>query len=268
MTTSSTVLLILLPLSLVGGEVRTGDSIDGVLTAMGTPRGRLQIGSRERLCFDRGEVEVSAGVVTSVALRSEEAQVALETKRTADALRAREEHAINQARLIAEGEALKTRKLSDPGFQATPLKYQVAFWEDFSRRYPAVPCLDQLSVTRARIAEQVKSEQMQAQRLAELEARIAEAQARAAEANARAARDRDYYPACVNSSDYYRGFADYHQSGRASTHYDNAVMACRSDASRPAPSNRDDRSQFSSHTASAFSGQDWLVWPSPTQPRR
>ena len=261
-------LLIFLPLPLVAGEVKTGDRIDSARSSLGVPRGRLHVGDRELFYFDRGTVEVSAGLVTRVNVRSEEDQTALENKRTTDAVRSREEQEINQARLITEGDALKTRKLSDPAFLATPLRYQVAFWEDFSRRYSAVSCVEQLSIARSKLAEQVQGEQVQAQRLAELEARIAEAEARAAEAEARADRARGYYSSYGNSYDYYPIFTASHPRHRVSIRDNNAVLICRSDSSRLVTQRRDDRSQFSSHTAMAFAGQDWLVWPSPAQARR
>lgn len=159
--------LVLLPLTVFAGAVKNGDRIDTVLTALGGPRGRAQIGSRELLCFDRGEVELISGVVTRVALRSAEAQAAFETKRTAEALRLREEQEIRLDRLTAEGEALKISKLADKLFQSAPAREQVEFWRNFASRYSAVPCTEQLYLARARLYEQEQAEE--SRRLAELE---------------------------------------------------------------------------------------------------
>jgi hypothetical protein len=199
-------LLLALPLALIAAEVKPGDTPAEVRAALGPPRGQLQMGGRELFYYDRGEVELRSGVVTRVALRSVEEQAALEARRVAEAVRVREEQEIRRARLSAEGDALKARKLSDPSFLAAPLGYQVAFWEDFSRRYSDVPSAEQLNMARARLAEQVaegRARAVQDQRLAELEARVAEAEARTAEANTGAVYAGGYYP-------YYHGSRDYH----------------------------------------------------------
>ncbi len=188
-------LLFALPLILNAADVKRGDTRSEVCANLGIPRGHLEVGGRELLYFDRGEVELRSGVVIRAALRSQEDQVVFDARRSAETIRVREEQEIRQAGLIVEGEALKARKLTDSAFQASPVAYQVAFWEDFSRRYSKVSSTEELSIARARLAEQVTKAQLQAeqaQRIAELEARVAEAEARTAEANARAFRARGY----------------------------------------------------------------------------
>jgi hypothetical protein len=197
--------LLALPLALVAGEVRLGDNSEEVRSTLGAPRGRTQIGTREIFYYDRGEVELNAGTVTRVALRSVDEQLALDAKREADAQRYREEQETHFARMTADGEELKARKLHDPVFQATPAAYQVAFWEDFSRRYTEVPCAEQLEVAQARLAES----QAQAQRLADLEARVADAEAQLAPTQSNDYSD-GYYPYGYGaygygSSGYYSG---------------------------------------------------------------
>jgi hypothetical protein len=165
-------------------EVGLGDTIAEVRQNLGVPRGELHVGGRDLFYYDRGEVESRSGVVTRVSLRSVADQTALEARRAADILRVREENELRRARLTLEGNELKARKLADPSFASSPLVYQVAFWEDFSRRYSEVPVSEQLVLSRARFAEQVvRSEERneKEKRLADLEARIAEAEARAAE---------------------------------------------------------------------------------------
>lgn len=190
------ILLLFAPLTWAAADVTVGDSSESVRSNLGVPRGTLRVGDRDILYYDRGEVELGSGVVTRVSLRSEDEQAALEAKRAAEARRVREEREILRARLIAEGRELKARKLADLSFQSAPLDYQVAFWEDFSRRYADVPSGEQLQVARARLTEQAterqaKSEQIR--RLAELEARVAEAEARS-EAMADRPVRRFYYP--------------------------------------------------------------------------
>jgi hypothetical protein len=188
-------LLLSLPLALNAAEVQRGETLDEVRNVLGAPQGQLRIGNRQLLYYDRGEVELQSGAVTRVALLSVEEHAEQTARRAAAAARIREEQEIRQARQIADGDALKTRKLADPSFLATPLAYQVAFWEDFSRRYPDVPIAEQLTVARLRLAEQVeekRAQTAQAERLAELEIRVHEAEARAAEAESTARRIRYY----------------------------------------------------------------------------
>jgi len=289
MKTALFAFLILLPPGLLADEVKIGDSTEGVLSTMGTPRGRLRIADRERFCFDRGEIEVRNGTVTRVALRTLEAQAAYEAKSAADARRVQEE----QARLAAAGEALKASKRTDAVFLATSPSYQVAFWDNFSRQYPGVPCNDELSVARARLAEREDNALAQAN-----EARRAELDAQALEEtrSAHVPIDSGYYPI-----GYDRGYFAYDGRQRRldREYYDRVHPRSdntdrsndadqrdrRRDRDRSRPSDRSsaifcaspsrptatvfaDRSHVSSHTAMAFTGQDWLVWPSPAQALR
>ncbi len=174
----------------IASEIRVGDSTAQVRLTLGAPRGEVHAGSREVFYYDRGEVEVRDGVVKRVSLRSEEEQSALEARRSAEATRIRNEREIREAGLAAEGDALKARKLGDPGFLGSPLSRQLAFWQDFSRRYPGSPCAVELDEVRARFAlenEERQKQLEQARRLADLEARVT-----AAENEARLGRQYDY----------------------------------------------------------------------------
>ena len=188
------VFLLSLPLALAAAEVKTGDSLNDVRATLGAPRGQLKIGDRQILHYDRGEIELQSGSVTRVALLSVGDYTALEAKRAADAVRINEEN----VRLDAQGEELKARKLADSAFAASPLTYQLAFWQDFSRRYPGVPVTEQLTVAHMRVAEQFNAQHAQEERLAELEARVTDAEARADAADAKAYRFASY----VGSGDY------------------------------------------------------------------
>ncbi len=183
MKTVPCVLLLTLPLVLSAAEVRPGDSLQLVRATLGTPRGQLLVDGRQLLYYERGEIELRTGAVTRVALLSVEDHTAREARRAAAAGRIREEQEILRARLNTEGEALKARKLADASFLAAPLAYQVAFWEDFSRRYPDVTSAEQLTIARLRLAEQLeekRARELREERLADLEARLAAAEARAA----------------------------------------------------------------------------------------
>jgi hypothetical protein len=88
--------------------------------------------------------------------------------------RMRTEREAQRSRLIAEGTALRDRKLADAAFLAAPLAYQVSYWENFTRSYPGVPCVEPLTVARMRLNEKVeekRQQEEQANRLAEIEER-------------------------------------------------------------------------------------------------
>lgn len=168
------ILVMVLPLAMVAREVAIGDSAVQVREELGAPRGHMQVGERDVLYFDRGEVTLSGGRVSRVAVRSREEQAAFESKQAASAARADE----TRNRLMEEGRTLMAGKLSDPVFQATPYSYQVSFWENFSQRYP-VSAAEPLLIARARLAEQAakveadRAHTEQAQRMADLAERVA-----------------------------------------------------------------------------------------------
>ncbi|HEX2862804.1 MAG TPA: hypothetical protein VHN79_14245 [Lacunisphaera sp.] len=160
---------------LVAGEVRPGASLAEVEATLGLPKGKVDVNGRQVLYYERGSIQLDDGVVTQVALLSpeEHAQV------TAREERRREEQDARRAQLQAEGAALRDSKLADKAFQAAPASYQVAFWEDFARRYPGVSCVEPLSFARLRLAEQLDAKRQRdeaARRLDEIEARLAEAE--------------------------------------------------------------------------------------------
>lgn len=189
------VLLLVLPCAILAAEVKPGESIEEVRAALGAPRGQVRAGDRHLLYFDRGEVELKAGTVTRVAILSDEDYVAHEARRAAIAERVREAQA---SRTVA-GEVLKAGQLASATFRNAPPAYQVAFWEDFSQRYPEVSCAEELSIARVTLAEQF--EQRRARD--EQEARVAELEARVAAAEARASQFSSYgYP----SRNYFRGY--------------------------------------------------------------
>lgn len=211
----SAAFVFLLPLTLLAGEVTPGDSLDTVRNTLGAPRGELHLGGRDVLYYDRGEVELRSGLVTRVALRSEEAQAKIEAKRVADDLRIREMLATRQAQLIIEGEALKARQLADPSFLSAPLSYQVAFWRNFSARYTGVSCVEQLNLAQAKYYEQEASERRAAERAqyyAELEAKAREERERTT-----------YYPVYDTGYNYH---TRYTRSYRRSHYYDRDSRDC------------------------------------------
>jgi hypothetical protein len=157
---------------LSAGEVMIGDSLGQVRAVLGAPTGQLEASERHLLYYERGSVELRQGLVTRVDLRSATEQAQLEAR----AQKIYAERDAQRARLWAEGIALRDRKQTDAAFLASPVAYQVAFWENFSRSYPGVPCVEPLTLARLRLGEQLDQKRQQeeaADRLAEMEARLA-----------------------------------------------------------------------------------------------
>lgn len=253
--------LLMLPLILRASEIRPGDHFSTVQATLGEPRGRLQTEARELLYYDRGEVELSRGRVTRVALRSEQDQAAFETQRANEARRAREENALTQARLVTEGTALKARKLSDRAFQTSPLAYQITFWENFSRQYPEVPCAEELSLARARYAEQTAQAELQQRRLAELEARVAETEARAAAAQRRAAHPHTYYPFSAFPYGDHSHRVSHSRPRHRHDEHDERGRDCPPERERA-----DDPTRRPDFSRNAISPTPWAVWDASRSP--
>lgn len=171
---TSLIVALAMPLALLAAPPQIGDSRAEVQAALGAPQGEVRLGERHVLYFAAGSVELRNGAVAHVALLSPEE---LENRR-ARAVAAEEQARERVAQLAEEGEALKAKKLADPAFQAAPLGYQITYWENFTRRYPMVSCVDELDLARARFAEE-ETKASQAERVAELEERLSDAEARA-----------------------------------------------------------------------------------------
>lgn len=187
--------LFLFTLSLAVAEVPLGATLEQVLSTLGQARGQATAGDRVVLYYERGEVELQDGVVIRVALMPRAEFDAEANQRAAEAQRLRDAQEIRRAELKAEGEALKTRQLADPAFRSASAERQVAFWEDFTRRYPDVPASEELLIARLRLSEVQANQRKEvegAERLARLVAKVAEAEARASEAEY-ASRYRSYH---------------------------------------------------------------------------
>lgn len=177
----------------VADEVRPGDSLADVKSALGAPRGQVDVDGRQVLYYERGEVELVNDRVTRVGLRSPEEHAALSAREE----RQRAAREARRAQLIAEGRALRDQKLADRDFKSAPLAYQVSFWESFAASYPGVSVLEPLTIARLKYGEQLAAKQAKEQELARVTAR----EERMAELD----RDQRVYP-LFTSSPYYRHY--------------------------------------------------------------
>lgn len=164
------VLLVGLVLSPLHAELRIGTDRLTVLEALGQPEGRIEMGSLERLFYERGEIQLRDGKVNRIELISETA---------AEARREQQARAAEARR--KRGEAIKANRLEDPDFRARPAAERYAFWRDFQREFPEVDVF--ILYTEAKAAFERDEEQRRtAERLAQVERRVFEAESRARQA--------------------------------------------------------------------------------------
>lgn len=171
-------------------DVVFGDTKEDVLRELGPPAGSIKSGTWELYRYDLGRLELSDGRVTAVdMITPEQAAARRQEAERQRAAQTQSEKERQEAR-ITEGRAVLLDKLADPAFAALPGSAQIAFWEEFMRRYPEVdaqaPYQDALR-KRGEESRQAATER----RLAAMEQRVQDAEARAqrAEADARSARD-------------------------------------------------------------------------------
>lgn len=126
--------LLLLAGSGQADDPQPGDDRQSVLKQLGKPRGRMRMGDRETLVYDRGLVELSTGTVSKVKLVTAEEVAAREAAR-AEAARAAE--AAWRER-VAAGEKARDALLDDEALTTNSPAAQVAAWQQFQREHPDV----------------------------------------------------------------------------------------------------------------------------------
>lgn len=157
------------PGTVLARDVQNGDTYDDVKYALGNPRGEVRTGDQLLLIYDRGTVELYQGYVVSMDLVSaQEATARIQARRVAAAERSREE-AARRAQLQAEGEAELERIRADEAFKKKTVAEQVAYWEDFIRKYPDVAISEEYEKTADRLKEEQTEEEarLEEQRLSE-----------------------------------------------------------------------------------------------------
>lgn len=133
---------ILLGLVLVGSLMAAepadpvpGDERAAVVRALGKPRGRMMMGARETLIYDRGQIELATGRVTRVRLMTPEE---LAAKVTAEAEAAERAQQAYLAR-VAAGEQARADILDSADYRAASPAARIATWERFRKDHPDVP---------------------------------------------------------------------------------------------------------------------------------
>jgi len=168
--------------------VEVGDTMDAVVSELGTPQGTWRTHDLTTLSYPRGQVALRDGRVVSANLLSIEA---FEARKERDAIR-RTEREIAQreatAKRIEEGTLIRDNALVDARFQALPGAQRAQWWRQFMENYPEVPIGAEYhtAVSEWRNTEREALARAEEQRrLRELEQRVASAEARASAAERR-----------------------------------------------------------------------------------
>jgi hypothetical protein len=136
--------------SVEAADARVGDTVEQVLDKMGRPAGEARSGELLLLTYDRGTVETYEGyvvkvdLVTPAQLRAQQEKAARAMARRAAEIKAQRD------RRMAEGRKELARIEGDEAFAEKPAADQVAYWEEFKKKYPEVPL--PASYTKARDA--------------------------------------------------------------------------------------------------------------------
>lgn len=162
--------------------VMLGDSRELVLAELGSPGGYVGMQGREVLMYERGEVILEEGVVTSAELISEEEAVARRLRREAEEAERLERERVRRERLALEGEGIRLRKMADADFMNGSAVKRLAFWQQFRRTYPMVELGDEYGAALRERELELAAENAAAAsqaRIRALEARVAQAEAEA-----------------------------------------------------------------------------------------
>ncbi len=167
--------------------VQAGDSMQKVIDILGRPQGVAEMGSKQVMFFDRGEVVLEDGKVAKVDILTAEAHSDYLDRREETRRVSQEQAEARRQQRIERGEAQKASKLSDPVFLSATADVRLRYWSKFRRSYPEVDISQQLDQALDEFEADTKRQE-QERRILELEARV-----RMAEAKAERSERRRYY---------------------------------------------------------------------------
>ncbi len=181
--------------------IQKGDDYAAVVAELGQPNGLAGSDQFLVLSFNRGEVIMRHGKVSSFNLISEQ-----ELANRQERQQAREASmAMERERRLAEGRALLSDRENDPAFIALPASARLAFWDAFRQKYPEIDVDLQYQVVRNEVRHERRQYHAQVERerqLRQLEARVRHAELRAESAE-REARQAQRQPTIVRTHSYY-----------------------------------------------------------------
>jgi hypothetical protein len=182
------ILLLAVATMTVRADVKVGDSLEQVLSAMGEPRGEIKAGTYQLLYFERGRVELRNGKVSKMDLVSEAQQEKIRLSREKQQAEAAQMAAEARTKRIVEGMALRKSKLAETAFMNAPASERVAYWQSFKKLYPEVPLGAEYTTALADLEKDLAVQRIasaQQRQLDSLEQRVADAEDRAKRAEPR-----------------------------------------------------------------------------------
>ena len=192
-----------------GDRVRAGDSMQTVIDILGRPQGVIEMGEKQVLFFDRGEIVLRGGTVVKVDILTAEAHQQDRVEKE----RARQESErmaeIRRQQRIERGEIQKRKKLSDPLFLSAAAGDRLRYWSKFQRNYPEVDISAEFNEAQSKYKAELERIE-QGRRIAELEERVRRAEERARSSD----RDRPYYRFPTYYGGYSRGYSYRHSPYR------------------------------------------------------
>lgn len=154
-------------------DVQVGNTTTQVVAVLGMPKGMLAGGNKLTYYYDRGTVEFIHGRLVKANVVSEQAAERIRQDHAqAEAVR-QQEAARQQQRLTDEGRAALRKQLDDKQFAKRASAERLAFWQDFSKRYPYTDVGDLITKAAAEVAAQRRPAANQ-QEINNLKTRVAE----------------------------------------------------------------------------------------------
>ena len=145
--------------SVDAADARVGDTIDAAREKMGRPTGEVRHGEQLILLYDRGTVEAYQGHVVQVDLMSTvDLRDQREKSERAMAQHRRKIRAERNQRVAAGRRELARVERDEEGFAKKPVSEQVAYWNDFKRKYPDAELPGAYGEAHAALAEEQAAE--------------------------------------------------------------------------------------------------------------
>ena len=158
-------------------QVNKGDTIAQVTEKIGPPQGILKQGNYVTYYYERGFVDFLDGRVRRTDLVSPEEAERIKLERARAEEEARRQAEATRQRLTQEGQLELSKRLADKEFIVRPASERLAYWQEFSKRYPYT---DVSSLTAGAEADVAVAQQRRSrtEELAALAARVAAIQKR------------------------------------------------------------------------------------------
>lgn len=117
-------------------DIRAGDSVEDVVAKLGEPKGMIEQGRKLTYNYDLGMIDFENGRVIRVNLMTPEESERVKLERARAWEESQHQAAAEQRRLVAAGQAELQARLSDAQFAQRPPDERLAYWQEFTKKYP------------------------------------------------------------------------------------------------------------------------------------